>query len=180
MGHVVDVINVLDPFDYKVFLFQNNMRAQIFKVIKPCLCFLIVYDPHQVHNMLALMFHPRFKSLQILENYVGWGNVIHLVTKYDAKEIFLLLMIIFYVLNPTIQAYATQVDGPYVGTIVVGKENNNIFGVGVSIEEFSHALVVGELFRFKRLSVVLVTCVDSILKCWLPYQTNPWNFGITN
>jgi hypothetical protein len=30
MGQVVDVINVLDPFDYKVFLFQNNMQAQIF------------------------------------------------------------------------------------------------------------------------------------------------------
>jgi hypothetical protein len=26
----------------------------------------------------------------------------------------------------------------------------------------------------------VVNCVDSIPKCWLPYQTNPWNFGITN
>jgi hypothetical protein len=86
-------------------------------------------------------------------------------------------MIIFYVLNLTIQAYATQVDGSYVGTIVE-KEDNNIFGVGVSIEKFSHALVIRELFLFKKLSVV--NCVDSIPKCWLPYQTNPWNFGITN
>ncbi len=134
MGQVVDVINILDPFDSKVVLFQNNMRAQIFKVIKPYLCFLITYDPHQVHTILAIMFDPRFKFLQILENYVGWGNVIHLDPKYGAKAIFLLLMIIFYVLNLTIQAYATQVDGSYVGTIVE-KEDNNIFGVGVSIEK---------------------------------------------
>jgi hypothetical protein len=174
------VINVLDPFDSKVLLFQNNMQAQIFKVIKPCICFLIAYDPHQAHNIFALMFYLHCKSLRILENYVGWGNVIHLVIKCDARKIFLLLMIIFYVLNPTIQAYVTRVDGSYVGIVVVKKENNNIFGVGVYIEEFSHALVVKELFLFKRLSVVLVTCVDSIPKCWLPYQTNPRNFGITD
>jgi len=62
MGWVVDVTNVLDPFDFKVFIFQKNIQAQIVKVIKLCFCFLIVYGSHQVHNMLALMFDPRFKS----------------------------------------------------------------------------------------------------------------------
>jgi hypothetical protein len=62
MGRVVDVTNVLDPFDYKVFIFQKHMQAQIVKVIKLYFCFLIVYGSHQVHNMLALMFDPRFKS----------------------------------------------------------------------------------------------------------------------
>ncbi len=73
-------------------------------------------------------------------------------------------------MNPTIQAYETQVDGSYVGTIVVEKENNDIFGVSVFIEEFSHALVVGELFLFKRLSVILVWRVPKLLdrlKCEL-------------
>jgi hypothetical protein len=56
-------------------------------MIKPCLYFLIPYDLYQFHNMFALMFHPCFKSLQVLENYVGWGNVIHLTTEYDAKAV---------------------------------------------------------------------------------------------
>ncbi len=29
MGRVVDVTNVLDPFDSEVFIFQKNMQAQI-------------------------------------------------------------------------------------------------------------------------------------------------------
>jgi len=87
------------------------------------------------------MFDSHFKFLQILENYVGWGNVICLATKYDAKVVILLLMIIFDVLNPTIQAFTTQVDGSYVGAIVVEKENNNIFGVGVCIAKSSYLLL---------------------------------------
>jgi hypothetical protein len=43
-------------------------------------------------------------------------------------------MIIFDVLNLTIEESTTQVDGSYVG-VVVEKEDNNIFGVGVFIEE---------------------------------------------
>ncbi len=41
----------------------------------------------------------------------------------------------------------------YVGVV---EEDNSIFGVGASIEESSCALVVGELFLFRRLCVVLV------------------------
>ncbi len=107
MGWVVDVTNVLDPFDSKVFIFQKNMQAQIVKVIKFYIYFLIAYDSHQVHNMFALMFDPHFKSLWVLENYVGRGNVIHLVIEYDAKVVISLMMIIFDVLNPINQTFVT-------------------------------------------------------------------------
>jgi hypothetical protein len=33
MGHAIDVINVLDFFDAKVLVFQNNMQAKVVKVI---------------------------------------------------------------------------------------------------------------------------------------------------
>jgi hypothetical protein len=33
MGHAIDVINVLDFFDAKVLVFQNNMWAEVVKVI---------------------------------------------------------------------------------------------------------------------------------------------------
>jgi len=66
---------------------------------------------------------------------VGRENVIHPFIECDAKVIIPLMMIIFYVLNPINQAFTTQVDGSYVGTTIVEKENNYIFCVGASIEK---------------------------------------------
>jgi hypothetical protein len=45
-------------------------------MIKSFLQFLQAYDGHQVHNMLAIMFDPCFKSLKVVENYVGHGACI--------------------------------------------------------------------------------------------------------
>jgi hypothetical protein len=52
------------------------------------------------------MFDPRLKSLKVVENYVGCKDCICLATKYDVNEVIPLLMIVFEVLNPTVQAYA--------------------------------------------------------------------------
>jgi len=120
--------------------------------------------------MITLMFDPQSKSLQLLENYVGWGNVICLVIEYDAKVVILQLMIIFYVLNPIVQTFANQVDGSYVEAIVVEEKDNNIFGVYAFIEESSCALVVGELSLFKRLSIVLLHVFDP-LAWWHIHET---------
>jgi len=56
--------------------------------------------------MFTLMFDPRLKSLKVVENYVGCKDCICLVTKYDVNEVIPLLMIVFEVLNPTVQACA--------------------------------------------------------------------------
>jgi hypothetical protein len=61
--------------------------------------------------MLTLMLDPRFKSLRVVENYVGHGACIHLVAKYDVNAIILLLMIVFEVLNLIVQAYPIEVVG---------------------------------------------------------------------
>jgi hypothetical protein len=42
--------------------------------------------------MLAIMLDPRFKSLQIVENFVGLGATIHLAFEYDTKSRIPLLM----------------------------------------------------------------------------------------
>jgi hypothetical protein len=42
--------------------------------------------------MLAIMLDPRFKSLRLVENYVGCGATIHFVSKCDAKAVIPLLM----------------------------------------------------------------------------------------
>jgi hypothetical protein len=120
------------------------------------------------------MFDLHFNFLQVLENYVGWGNVICLVIEYDAKAVIPLLMIIFDVLNPIVQAFTTQVDGSFVG--VVEEKDNNIFGVGASTKEYSCALVVGELSLFRRLFIVLTTCVDPFAS-WCIHESQFLNVG---
>jgi hypothetical protein len=65
MGQVISVVDVFDPFDFEMLLFLKNMGAQIIKVIKHSLCFLIAYDPHQGINMFSLMLDPRFKFLLV-------------------------------------------------------------------------------------------------------------------
>jgi hypothetical protein len=59
----------------------------------------------------------------------------------------------FEVLNPIVQACVVEVVGFVAGFGDSIEEDNNIFGVGASMEESSHALIVGELSLFKRLSI---------------------------
>jgi len=56
------------------------------------------------------------------------------------------------------------------------KENNDIFGVGASIEKSLHASVIGELYLFKRLFVTLVACVDPLV-WWCNHETQVPNIG---
>jgi hypothetical protein len=96
------VTNITDAFDVKVLIFQNNMQTKIIRVIKPFLKFLEVYNSHQIHNMLSIMLDPYFKSLQVVKNYVGCEDYIHLAFKYDSHTIILLLMMVFEILNPIV------------------------------------------------------------------------------
>jgi len=78
----------------------------------------------------------------------------------------------FEVLNPTIEACAIEVVGYVVGFGDSIEKDNNIFGVGTSMEESSHALVVGELSLFKRLSISPTTCVDPL--AWWQIHDTPF------
>jgi len=83
VGQATNVFDVSNVINVKLIIFQNNMHAKVVKVIKPFLQFLQAYDSHQVHNMLALMLDPRFKSLKVVENYVGCGACIQLCDKHN-------------------------------------------------------------------------------------------------
>jgi hypothetical protein len=120
--------------------------------------------------MLTLVLDPRFKSLKVVENYVGRGACIWLVTEYDVNVIIPLLMTVFEVLNLIVQTCAIEVVRFVVGFGDSNEKDNNIFGVGASMEESSLALVVGELSLFRRLCVCLVTCVDP-LTWWQIHET---------
>jgi hypothetical protein len=112
--------------------------------------------------MLALMLDPRFKSLKVVENYVGCGACIHLVVEYDVNAMRSLLVTMLEVLNPIVQACGIEVIRFVVGFGDSIEKDSNIFGVGTSMEESSHALVVKELSLFRRLFVSLATCVDPL------------------
>ncbi len=120
--------------------------------------------------MRVLMFGPRFKSLKVVENYVGHGAYIHLVAKYDVNAIILFLVIVFEVINSIVQACVVEVVGYVDGFGDSIEENNNIFGVGASMEESSCALVVGELSLFMRLYVTHATCFDTLV-WWRIHET---------
>jgi hypothetical protein len=117
------------------------MRVKVVKAIKPFLQCLQAYDSHQMHNMVALMLDPQFKSLRVVENYVGCGACICFDVEYDVNAIIFFLMIFFEVLNPTIQTCAIKVIGSITRSGNFIEEDNNIFGVSASMKESSHTLV---------------------------------------
>ncbi len=98
------------------------------------------YDANQTHNMLDLWNN----HLHVVENYVGHGNIIHLVFVYDVKAIVPILMMCFHWLNPIVQE--CKANGP---SEELNKDDNNIFDVWASIEKSTHA--IGKLSLFKRL-----------------------------
>ncbi len=58
------------------------------------------------------MLDPRFKSLQIMEFYVGCGEAICFASQYDVKTIIPLFMTCFDQLNLTSQGRGIIVDVP--------------------------------------------------------------------
>jgi len=92
-----------------------------------------------------------------VENYVGWGNTIHLAFEYDVKAVIPLIMICFHQLNPIVQE--CNVDGL---SEEFNEEDNNLYGVGASIEEFSSILVIGDLSLFTRLPILQATSNDPL------------------
>ncbi len=146
---LVDGSETCDQFDVELQMLSKNMRQEVVKVMKPFLQFLRAFDSFQVHNMLALMLDPHYKSLRVSENYVGHGNAIHLTLEYDMKEVIPFLITKFERLNHFIQALMVGlVDG-----FPIEEEEINTFGVGVLMEEFSRALVTRELSLFQRLVI---------------------------
>jgi len=135
-----DGSETFDLFFYvELYTLNKNMWQKVVKVLKPFLEFLKTFNSCQVHNMLALMLDSCFKSLGVVESFMGCGNAICFITEYDVKEVILVLIIFFYQLNPIVEAIITPCDEP---TFQMEKEDNNMFGVVTSMEESSWALII--------------------------------------
>jgi hypothetical protein len=85
-----------------------------------------------------------------------------LTFEYDANAIIHFLMIVFEILNLIVQACIVIVVQSIVKFGDFIKEDNYIFGVNASIKKSPCALVVGELYLFKRLFITPTTCVDPL------------------
>ncbi len=68
-----------------------HMKQQILEVLLPFISFLHAYDRKRGHNMLALMFNPRFKSMKLITIFLGRENAIVIVAEYDQQFMLLLL-----------------------------------------------------------------------------------------
>ncbi len=102
------------------------------------------------------MLDPHFKALHIVESLVGYENAIKLASKYDAKVVIPLLMVCFQQLNPNIVATTTTTNDARLGL------KENMFGIGVSIEESFQTLFIKELFLFKTLFISSSTCANPL------------------
>jgi len=91
----LDGNETFDFFDVELHTLKKNMRQEVVKVFKHFVEFLKAFDFCQVHNMLALMLEPCFKSLRVVESFVGHGNVIRITIEYDVKEVIFFLMTLF-------------------------------------------------------------------------------------
>jgi len=100
--------------------------------------------------MLALMLDPHFKYLRIVESFVRRGNALCFAIEYDVKELIPFLMNVFDWMNPIVEIVVAPCDEP---NVQIFKKENNMFGVEVSMEEFSQALVITKLFLFYRLFI---------------------------
>ncbi len=92
------------------------------------------FDSLQVHDMLALLLDPCFKSLHVVESFARCGNAIFLAIEFDVKEVIPILMIVFYQLNLIVDAIITPCDEL---VLQIEEKDGNMFGVGTSMEESS-------------------------------------------
>jgi hypothetical protein len=88
---------------------------------------------------------PNVQIFMGVKGFVGCGNAIHFIIKYDVKEIIPLFMTNFYWLNLIFEV----VVGPCDENVVqIEEEDNNMFGFGACTEEPSQTLVITKFYLF--------------------------------
>jgi hypothetical protein len=71
------------------------MMVEIKAVLAPLLTFTSIYDDTKVCNMLTLILDLWFKSLDVLKTFIERAIIIHMVAKYDNKNLMPLLVNFF-------------------------------------------------------------------------------------
>ncbi len=73
---------------------------QVINILSLFLAFSYIYNQDRAHNMLAIMLDPCFKNMKIIQDFVGNAHATQIVTNYDINIVCLLLLHVFFHLNP--------------------------------------------------------------------------------
>jgi hypothetical protein len=80
----------------KLDFWKKNIKKEVIRVIDFFLSFLTWYDERGVHNMIALMLDPRFKSLKLNFSFMK----VAITKEHDRKSLFPMLLRSYYHLHP--------------------------------------------------------------------------------
>ncbi len=153
---------VREDFEFELGALRVCTMVEIQVVLAPFLAFASTYNASKAHNMLALMLDSHFKSLDVVETFVGWEKMIQMVVEYDSKTLLPLLVATFQFLNLNSNGLTkvAPIDG----------DENSIFGAVTSNEVTLHGLLRNKLNLFCHLHVKLE---DSMLPLtwWKIHET---------
>ncbi len=76
------------------------MKQQVLGIVFPFFSFLHAFDRTWGHNMLVLMFDPRFKNMRLVTMYLGQENV-NIIVEYDDELLLPLLTETAKLLTPS-------------------------------------------------------------------------------
>jgi hypothetical protein len=79
-----------------------NIKKEVIGVIDFFLTFLTKYNERRMHNMLALLLDPIFKSL--IYSFIGCEHRVAIAKEYDRKSWFLMLLKSYHNLHPLLHA----------------------------------------------------------------------------
>jgi len=77
-----DSNEILD-FDFELQVLQQHMQKQVVQVLHPFLLFMLSFQPHKAHNMLAMMLNPHCKGFGLVIIYVGKEMALQIIDEYD-------------------------------------------------------------------------------------------------
>jgi hypothetical protein len=75
--------NEILNFDGELQVLQQHMQKQVVQVLDPFLSFMLSFQPHKAHNMLAMMLNPHCKGLGLVILYVGKEMALQIIDDYD-------------------------------------------------------------------------------------------------
>jgi hypothetical protein len=87
-------------FDGELKTLKVHMQQQVLIILEPFLSFMLGFQPHKAHSMLAHMLDPRFKGLGLVINYIGKERTFQITGEYDKQALFLFLICAYKLLNP--------------------------------------------------------------------------------
>lgn len=180
MNMEIKLMWFFDLVEVKIFLLHISMSQEVIKVMKPFFRVFEIFWCTMGSKHVCLHARYRFQGFAFVENLVS-------TMKCNLASLW-----------TWCQSYHSSFDGllwlikPYCQCIYMfnswylkWRSKRKFIGVGASIEESSHALVIGQFCFFKKIFIFPFACVDPLT--WWPIsksrpncQTNFWNLELTN